>query len=438
MPSLQQPAPGSSGSQVWSMGSVVGGDGTSMYIVDWQADRGCHWIYPAESASGGLIADDKGEIPVNDVDSNPFFAAVTEYMWAIGLAVEDPRRIARIANIDVSDANLGASATQGQLSDKLIDVLSLHAEPRRLPAGDLLPGAPLGRLPQADPRQDQRAAHHGGLPEDADAALRRHPHAALRPDLHLRGHGLVSRDVEAEPAPPSPTLSNKENETHMPIFDYDNEFTVLGGQGPIIATAFTAATKALDGAGGNPSTSASIGTRDWGAGEPVRVYGRVTQAFNNLTSLDVQVGGADDNAGTNFVVYLTTNFLLAALTLNALLPVGVLPAARRRSGSCSGSSSSTASRRPPARSCSAWSTGGPRPRTASTRSASSTQAADQGLPGSGRGWAGSPAYSLRAATGCYGATHRPHARATPCRFTRSIRSTRAPTSRESGSLRPAP
>jgi hypothetical protein len=129
MPSLQQPAPGSNGSQVWSMGAVTGGDGTSMYIVDWQADRGCHWIYPAESATGGLIADDKGEIPVNDVDSNPFFAAVTEYMWAIGLAVEDPRRIARIANIDVSDANLGASATQGQLSDKLIDVLSYMPSP---------------------------------------------------------------------------------------------------------------------------------------------------------------------------------------------------------------------------------------------------------------------------------------------------------------------
>jgi hypothetical protein len=110
----------------------------------------------------------------------------------------------------------------------------------------------------------------------------------------------------------------------MPIFDYDNEFTVLGGQGPIIATAFTLSTKALDGAGGNPSTSTTLGVRDWGAGEPIRVYGRVTQAFNNLTSLDVQVGGADDNAGTNFVVYVTTNFLLAALALNALLAVGVL------------------------------------------------------------------------------------------------------------------
>lgn len=116
----------------------------------------------------------------------------------------------------------------------------------------------------------------------------------------------------------------------MPLLDYDNEFTVLGGQGPITATAFTATTKALDGAGGNPSASASIGLRDWGTGEVVRVYGRVTQAFNNLTSLDVQVGGADDNAGTNFVVYLTTNYLLAALGLNALLAVGTIPGGKTK------------------------------------------------------------------------------------------------------------
>lgn len=117
----------------------------------------------------------------------------------------------------------------------------------------------------------------------------------------------------------------------MPILDYDNEFTVLGGQGPITATAFTAPTKAMDGAGGNPSTSAALGVRDWGAGEPIKAYGRVTQAFNNLTSLDVQVGAADDAAGTNFTVLATANFLLAGLGLGALLAIGFLrPGVTRR------------------------------------------------------------------------------------------------------------
>lgn len=129
MPSLQQPAPGSSGSQVWSKGTVVGGDGTSIYIVDWNADRGVHWIYPQESKSGGLNVDDKGEVPVNDEDGNPFFAAVTEYTWSVGIAVEDPRRMARLANIDVSDANLGTGMVQGQIVDSLIDILSYMPSP---------------------------------------------------------------------------------------------------------------------------------------------------------------------------------------------------------------------------------------------------------------------------------------------------------------------
>lgn len=116
----------------------------------------------------------------------------------------------------------------------------------------------------------------------------------------------------------------------MPILAYDNEFTVLGGQGPIIATAFTAPTKALDAAGNGFATAGATPTRDWGAGEPIKAYGRVTQAFNNLTSLDVQIGGADDSAGAGFVVYLTVNFLLAALTLNALLSLGFIPAGKTK------------------------------------------------------------------------------------------------------------
>lgn len=123
MATLGQPVPGTPGSQVWSMGTVTGGDGTSMFIVDWDADRGVHWIYPQESNSGGLNTSDHRDTPVNDVDGNQFFADVTEYMWSIGIAVEDPRRIARIPNIDISDANLDVP-TQGTIINKLVDVLS--------------------------------------------------------------------------------------------------------------------------------------------------------------------------------------------------------------------------------------------------------------------------------------------------------------------------
>jgi hypothetical protein len=122
MPALQQPNYGVGASQVWSKGSVVGGDGTSIYIIDW-GERGVHWIYPESASNVGLDSADKGEHQVNDADGNPFFADITEYNWQIGIAVEDPRRIARLANIDISDAALGTGMTQGRLADSLMDVI---------------------------------------------------------------------------------------------------------------------------------------------------------------------------------------------------------------------------------------------------------------------------------------------------------------------------
>jgi major capsid protein gp7 len=127
MAGLSSPAPGTSAApQVWSKGTVAGGDGTSVFIADWHSERGVHWIYPMNSTTGGLNIDDKGEnVPTLDADgTNSYFASVTEYNWSIGISVEDPRRIARLANIDTSDANLGGTATQGLIIDSLVDILS--------------------------------------------------------------------------------------------------------------------------------------------------------------------------------------------------------------------------------------------------------------------------------------------------------------------------
>jgi hypothetical protein len=116
------------GSQVWSMGSVSGGDGTSMYIVDWGRDS-VHLIYPRDGAGvAGVDVQDKGELRVTDVDGNPMMAFVTAYDWLVGLTVKDPRHIARLANIDVSDANV-ASPSQGKLIPALIDVLANMPDP---------------------------------------------------------------------------------------------------------------------------------------------------------------------------------------------------------------------------------------------------------------------------------------------------------------------
>lgn len=58
---------------------------------------------------------------------------------------------------------------------------------------------------------------------------------------------------------------------------------------------------------------------DSGPGEPIEFYGLVTQSFNNLTSMDVEVITATDAAFTTPISLSKKNYLLAALTAGALL-----------------------------------------------------------------------------------------------------------------------
>lgn len=112
--------------QVWSMGTVSGGDGCSIYIVDW-GERAAHLIYNP-NVTAGLDVQDLGEQSVNDADGNPFQAAVTLYEQFVGLTVKDPRHIARLANIDLSDALVDAP-TQGKIFDKIEQIFSMMPEP---------------------------------------------------------------------------------------------------------------------------------------------------------------------------------------------------------------------------------------------------------------------------------------------------------------------
>lgn len=133
MPNLQRPLPGQNGSQVLSNGAVAGGDGTSILVVDWHPDRGCHLIFPKDAKNSGLwsrnLGDPESGLPVNDADNNSFQAAVTEWYWSVGLAVEDPRRMARLCNVDISDAAAGAQATQAQIIASLIELQALMPSP---------------------------------------------------------------------------------------------------------------------------------------------------------------------------------------------------------------------------------------------------------------------------------------------------------------------
>jgi hypothetical protein len=83
--------------------SSPGSDMTSIYVCDW-GPNGVHGIYPPAFGSGGLAVDDLGKQRVQDDNSAWLTAFVTEYKWYVGLSVEDPRHIARLANIDISQA----------------------------------------------------------------------------------------------------------------------------------------------------------------------------------------------------------------------------------------------------------------------------------------------------------------------------------------------
>jgi len=52
--------------------------------------------------------EDMGKQRVLDSDGNPYYAMEEKFTWHMGLAVKDWRYVARIANIDVSNAAAGS------------------------------------------------------------------------------------------------------------------------------------------------------------------------------------------------------------------------------------------------------------------------------------------------------------------------------------------
>jgi hypothetical protein len=96
----------------------------------------------------------------------------------------------------------------------------------------------------------------------------------------------------------------------MPILDYDDEFTTASGQ-------------TMDGAAAIGTKVKNAGkARDWGSGEPVYPYARVTSDADSdvVTSMTFDVIAADNALlTTNPVVLSTVSVLKAALVKNALI-----------------------------------------------------------------------------------------------------------------------
>ncbi|MEL6280013.1 MAG: major capsid protein [Pseudomonadota bacterium] len=100
-----------------------GSDNTSIWLVRW-GPQTVHCIYPRNS-NAGFVHKDKGEIHVTDADGNLYWASVSQFYWDYGLAVRDPRSVARIGSIDVS-ALSDVTPTEGAfLFDYMIEALTV-------------------------------------------------------------------------------------------------------------------------------------------------------------------------------------------------------------------------------------------------------------------------------------------------------------------------
>ncbi len=90
---------------------------TDIWLFNWDP-ASFYMFYPQGGEGPGLQVEDMGEQYVSDKNGKQYRALVTEYGWDLGLAIYDPERVVRIANVDTD--KLSKKNTSGP---DLIDLL---------------------------------------------------------------------------------------------------------------------------------------------------------------------------------------------------------------------------------------------------------------------------------------------------------------------------
>lgn len=74
---------------------------TSIYVVAWDGDAGCHYLYPEETKAG-ITTEDFGKQIIADPDGgNRFLPSwITWFYYDLGFVVKDDRALIRLCNID--------------------------------------------------------------------------------------------------------------------------------------------------------------------------------------------------------------------------------------------------------------------------------------------------------------------------------------------------
>jgi hypothetical protein len=126
------------GGNILKAPSGSGGDNTSIWLVNWHPQT-VHLIYP-QNTVGGLQHSDLGKGVIETTTANNAPAANRmmgyrdQYVWRVGLAVEDWRSVVRIANIDTSDL----LADTAGATVKLIEYMSRAIDRIQGPRGNLV------------------------------------------------------------------------------------------------------------------------------------------------------------------------------------------------------------------------------------------------------------------------------------------------------------
>lgn len=111
----------------------TGSDNSSIYLVGW-GDRATYGIFPRGSKAG-LSREDLGIVTVETtagVAGNRMRAYQEHYKWKVGLAVEDWRQSARIANIDISSLIADGAGSTVKLIEYMIEATHCIHKPDML------------------------------------------------------------------------------------------------------------------------------------------------------------------------------------------------------------------------------------------------------------------------------------------------------------------
>jgi len=104
---------GLTGSQIiLADASPVGSDQTSILLVKWDTGGGgAYGIFP-KGSTAGFERTDMGKQLTTETGTKQYLAWVTQYMWKLGLVVEDFRSVVRVANVDNSQLVATGSVIQ--------------------------------------------------------------------------------------------------------------------------------------------------------------------------------------------------------------------------------------------------------------------------------------------------------------------------------------